>query len=181
MKKAGSLAILAIVLAACGGPTPAASQPGSATQLPAGPTNATPTSPPVAAGAGTSIHVVVASGPQAGTYDGTGVKLDCNTAVDGSGATYADTTKTEGVTALTFTSGEGGANPTKFYFQVLFGVISLQQPFLEISTLDPAAPRGSGTATLQDNGATINWTINGTSADGFGVQATVECGPVDRR
>lgn len=182
MKKAPSLAILAIVLAACGGPTPAATQqPGGGTQPPAGATNAIPTSPPVAGAAGSTIHVVVASGPLADTYDATGVKLDCNTAAGGSGATYADITKTDGVTALTFTSGEGGANPAKFYFQLLFGAIAAQQAFLEISTLDPAFARGSGTATLQDNGSTIKWSINGTSADGIGVQATVECGPVDRR
>lgn len=182
MKTAGSLAILAIVLAACGGPTPAATQrPAGATQPPAGPTDAAPTSPPVIGGAGTAIaHVVVASGPLAGTYDGTGVKFDCNIAPSGSGATYGDDTATEGLTSLIFSSIGGGASSSTFYFQVIFGVFPDSQ-VEEISTLDPASARGSGTATLTDSGATIKWAINGTSADGIGVQATVECGPVDRR
>lgn len=124
---------------------------------------------------------MVANGPNAGTYDGTGTKYDCSTDAQGSGATFVNAAGTEGVTSLTFTSGEGGASPTKFYFQVLFGALSATTPFLEIQTLDPASARGSGTATLQDNDSTIKWTVNGTSADGFGVQATVECGPVDRR
>jgi hypothetical protein len=181
MKTATSVAFNAIVLVACGGPTPAATTAGLPTQPPAVATNTAPTSPPVPGGVGSTIHVVVASGPQAGTYDATGIKYDCNTASDGSGATYVDMAKTEGVTSLTFTSIGGGTSTSTFYFQVLFGAISATQAFLEISTLDPASARGSGTATLQDNGSTIKWTVNGTSADGIGVQATVECGPVDRR
>lgn len=182
MKTTASLAILALVLTACGGPAPAATQP------PAGPTAAAPTSPPVIGGAGTAVaHLVVASGPLAGTYDGTGIKFDCNISPSGSGATYGDDAATEGLTSLIFSSIESGASTSTFYFQALFGVFPNSQA-VEISTLDPASPRGSGTATLQDNGSTIKWTINGTSADdpiagtdGVGVQATVECGPVDRR
>jgi hypothetical protein len=127
------------------------------------------------------MHLVVASGPQAGTYDQSGPKVDCNISASGSGATYQDLTRTDGVSNLVFTSGEGGANPAKFYFQVLFASESvLNAPALQISTLDPTNADGSGTATLQDNSSTIKWTIDGTTADGVNVTATVECGPVDR-
>jgi hypothetical protein len=89
--------------------------------------------------------------------------------------------RTDGVGSLTFTSGEGGPNPAAFYFQVIFGSpAALNSPVLAISTLVPTSPDGSGTASLQDNSSTIKWTIDGTTADGVDVTATVECGPVDR-
>ena len=165
-----------ILAAACGGGSPAA------TAAPGVPTNAPPqaTSAPPAGGTGSVIHLVVASGPQAGTYDATGVKYDCNTSATGSGATYLDMTVTQGVSSMVYSSGEGGANPTKFYFQVLFGAMSASQPTLEINTLVAGSTSGTGTASLQDNGSTIMWTINGTTEDNVGVSATIQCGPVDR-
>jgi hypothetical protein len=126
------------------------------------------------------VHVVVASGPLAGTYDRTGIKYDCNTSATGSGATFLDMAGTEGLTSVTFTSGEGGTSVTKFFFNAIFGAVATSREGLEISTLTPDSARGSGTATLQDSGSTIKWTIDGTTEDGVGVQATVECGPVDR-
>ena len=133
-------------------------------------------------GSGTAVaHLEVQGGPQAGTYDATGPKSDCNMSATGSGATYGDTAKTEGLTGFLFSSGEGGASPAKFYFQVLFGAITLSQATLEISTLDPTTAVGSGTAVLDDKGATIKWTIAGTTKDGAKINATIECGPVDRR
>lgn len=179
--------VVLAVVAACGGQSPSATAtPGQGTtptQPPAAATNAPPTSPPVVGGEGTSVvHVVIASGPDAGTYDETGIKSDCNTSSTGSGATFVDLSAPEGVTSLIFSSAVGGASLTAgFYFQVLLGAISASQTVLEIQTLDPAVARGSGTATLQDNGATIKWTISGMTEDGIGVEATVECGPVDRR
>jgi len=175
-------------LSACGGQSPAASAapgdtpvPGVTATPPGGPTEAPPpTAAPPGGGSGSTIHVVVASGPQAGTYDASGIKYDCNTSGGGSGATYLNMAGTDGVTSLVFTSGEGGPNPAKFYFQLLFGAVSASQPTLQISTLDPTHPDGSGTASLQDNTSTIKWTIDGTTADGVDVSATVECGPVDR-
>jgi hypothetical protein len=127
------------------------------------------------------VHVVVASGPQAGTYDSTGEKADCNTSAGGSGATFIDLNKAEGVSGLTFSSAQGGTSPTMFYFNVLFGAVSATQPVLEVSTLDPSTPNGTGSASLEDKGATIKWSINATTKDGIGVTATIECGPVDRR
>ena len=133
-------------------------------------------------GSGTAVaHLEVQGGPQAGTYDATGPKSDCNISASGSGATYGDTAKTEGLTGFLFSSGEGGASPAKFYFQVLFGAVTLSQATLEISTLDPTTAVGSGTAVLDDKGATIKWTIAGTTKDGAKINATIECGPVDRR
>jgi hypothetical protein len=189
-----SMVLLAVV-AACGGGSPAAtgtpppatavapqaSHAAAPTQAPANPTPAPVQSTPAVVGSsGVVVHVVVGSGPQAGTYDSTGAKEDCNTSPTGSGATYADATKTDGVTTLLFTADQGGANPTGFEITVSFGAIAVHQPFVEINT-NSSTPDGTGTATLEDNGATIKWTINGTTQDGVSVMATIECGPVDRR
>lgn len=178
-----TMSIVFAFLTGCGGQGASTTGP-QATEGPGGQPNATPTAPPVVPGGGsTSIaHVEVQGGPLAGTYDATGAKFDCNTAAGGSGATFLDMSAAEGkLSGLTFTSGEGGSNPAKFYFQALFGPVAMSQPVLEIMTLDPSNPRGSGTAQLEDKGATIKWTIDGTTADGVKVKATIECGPVDRR
>lgn len=130
----------------------------------------------------TVVHLEIQSGPLAGTYDATGEKSDCNTSSTGSGATYLDLDKTEGLTGLTFVSAEGGTTPGLFYFQALFGALGATQDFLEISALDPtSATGGSGTTQLEDKGATIKWTLNGMTADGVALVANIECGPVDRR
>lgn len=176
------IAAALVLAAACGGGSPAATAAPGSTAAPGASTIAPPqagTAPPVGA-TGAVMHLVVASGPQAGTYDATGVKYDCNTSATGSGASYLDRTVTDGVSSMLFSSGEGGTSVTKFFFQVLFGAISATQPTLSIQTLDPASAEASGTGTLQDNGSTIKWTINGTTADNVGVSATIECGPVDR-
>jgi len=124
---------------------------------------------------------VVGGGPKAGTYDATGVKSDCNISSTGSGASYVDVTKTDGIGSLTFSAVQGGASPESFYFQVAFApVTDFNAPTLEISTLDPASPDGSATTALVDNGSTIKWTIDGETKDGIPVTATIECGPVDR-
>ncbi len=175
------------LVAACSAQTTA---PGAATspQAPAsqsGQPQATPPASVDAGGTGSAVaHVEVQGGKLAGTYDGTSAKLDCNISPGGSGATFLDTTKTKGLSGLLFSSGEGGVGPAKFYFQAQFadpaaGV--LQQPTLDIDLLVPASAKGHGTAKLEDNGATIKWTIEGAAADGTGVKATIECGPVDRR
>jgi hypothetical protein len=183
------IAISALLAACSGGPAAPVTQapgqtasPGQPTASPGQPTASPgqPTSPPIVGG-GSVIHVVVASGPLAGTYDRTGIKYDCNTSATGSGATFLDMATTEGVSSLTFSSGVGGASVTSFYFNVIFGAPATSTDVLEIQTLVADSAQGSGTATLQDNGSTIKWTIDGTTEDGIGIQATVECGPVDRR
>jgi hypothetical protein len=152
---------------------------------PGGQPNDTPVPPAVEpGGAGTAIaHAEVASGPLAGTYDETSPKFDCNTSGDGSGATYLNLAKTEGLSGLTFVSGEGGGSPAAFYFQAIFAdpAAGFNPPVLEIQTLTGIDPRGSGTARLEDKGGTIKWSMDGTTADGIGIKATIECGPVDRR
>ena len=91
---------------------------------------------------------------------------------------------TKGLSGLLFSSAEGGASPTKFYFQAQFADPAaglLQQPTLEIDLLIPSSAKGQGTAKLEDKGATIKWTIEGAAADGTGIKGTIDCGPVDRR
>jgi hypothetical protein len=178
------LSVLIALVAACGGQGAATTGPGASVG-PGGQPNDTPVPPAVEpGGAGTAIaHAEVASGPLAGTYDETSPKFDCNTSGDGSGATYLNLAKTEGLSGLTFVSGEGGGSPAAFYFQAIFAdpAAGINPPVLEIQTLTGIDPRGSGTARLEDKGGTIKWSMDGTTADGIGIKATIECGPVDRR
>ncbi len=174
-------------IAACGGGGGATGQPTTPAGQPTTPAAGEPTTPPAgepttpaAGGTGSVVHVVVASGPLAGTYDRTGIKYDCNISDSGSGATFLDMETTEGLSTLQFSAIEGGATVTKFYLNIVFGPPMTSVDGVEIQTLVPGSERGSGTATLQDNGATIKWTIDGTTEDDIGVHATVECGPVDR-
>jgi hypothetical protein len=169
------------MLAACGGAATTGS-PGAGGQPTATDgSQLQDTTPAGTAGTGTAVvHVEVTGGAQAGTYDSTGTKADCNISATGSGATYADTTKTDGVSGFLFSAIEGGARPTKFYFQVLFGAITASQATLEISTLDPATPDGTATTQLEDKGETIKWSIDGMTKDNIAIKATIECGPVDR-
>jgi hypothetical protein len=178
MRRAGLIMCALLAVGACGGGS-AATAPATKAPATGGPAVATAPGGQVG-GTGTSVaHVEVKSGPQAGKYDATGAKVDCNMSSTGSGATYQDLTAS-GLSGLTFASGVGGADPATFYFQALFGPFSLTQPTLEISTLVPTAPDGTGTAHLDDNGSTIKWTINGMTKDGVAITATIECGPVDR-
>jgi hypothetical protein len=182
MYRRAALILCASLVAGCSAQPPAGGgSQGVATQTPPIAASSEGANP---AGTGTSVaHVEVASGKLAGTYDASGSKLDCNMSPGGSGATFSDLAKAKGFNGLTFTSAEGGSNPAKFYFQVGFADPTagiLQQPGLEVDTLTGAA-KGHGTAKLEDKGGTIKWTFDGATADGIGVKATIECGPVDRR
>ena len=183
-----AILILCVALvAACSGQT--ATAPATATPPPpastvSGQPEATPpASSDAGGGTGTAVaHAEVLGGKQAGTYDATSAKVDCNLSPTGSGATYGDNTKTKGLSGLLYTSGEGGASPAKFYFQLIFAdpAAGIYPPTLEIDVLIPTSAKGHGTAKLEDKGATIKWTIEGAAADGTGIKATIECGPVDR-
>ena len=184
-----AILILCVALvAACSGQSataPATATPPAAAASQGGQPEATPPASGDTGGGGTTVaHVEVQGGKLAGTYDGTSAKLDCNMSPDGSGATFLDTTVTKGLSGLLFSSAEGGAGPTTFYFQAQFAdpaAALLQQPTLEIDLLVPSSAKGHGTAKLEDKGATIKWTIEGAAADGTGLKGTIECGPVDRR
>jgi hypothetical protein len=182
------LIVFVALVAACSGQT--ATAPATATPPPpassdSGQPEATPPASGDTGGTGSAVvHVEVLGGKLAGTYDGTSPKFDCNISPSGSGATFLDTTKTKGLSGLSFASAEGGAKTAKMYFQAQFGdptAAFLQQPALEIDTLVSGSAKGHGTATLEDKGATIKWTVEGATADGTGIKASIECGPVDRR
>jgi hypothetical protein len=192
MHRRAIVILCAALVAGCSAQAPAGTGPagGATSAAPGAPSvgdagGASTPAPGEAGTSGTAIaHVDVASGSLKGTYDEKGFKYDCNKSSTGSGATFLDTKKVKGLSSLQFSAGEGGASPGSFYFVAAFADPSLgllQQPGLEIATLAGTTKKGHGTANLEDKGATLKWTIDGTTADGIGVKATIECGPVDRR
>jgi hypothetical protein len=169
---------LAVVLAACGG-TPATNDD----QQPQDGDDA-------GDGEGSvRVHLQVDGGELAGTYDAEGPKTDCNLGSTGSGATYLDMDKADGLYSATFISGEGGASTENFYFQALFAdgtsfnddpLMDRPEVVIESGNILGGEPSGEGTANMTESGDRITWTVDGQTEDGAGIQATIECGPVDR-
>ena len=185
-----AVTVLALVLAACTGASP---QEPAADEEQVTTDGAEPdedTGESTDDGEGTaSVQVEVEGGDLAGSYDAQGAKSDCNTADDGSGATFLDMDATDGIYSVTFVSGEGGADPEAFHFSVGFaGETSFNDDPLgdfEEIVVDTGVfgtePEGEGTAHMTDSGDTITWEVQGTSADGVAFTGSITCGPVDRR
>jgi hypothetical protein len=135
-----------------------------------------------------TVDLNVENGDLAGSYQAEGPKSDCNIGDTGSGATFLDMEVTNSLYTATFVSAEGGASPGKFWFHAAFaGEESFTEnplqdsPSISVDTGIAGETEGEGSAQLTDNGDTISWRIEGTTADGTDFTATIECGPVDRR
>lgn len=176
--------LLAIV-AACGGQGTATTAPQATAPQATAPQGATPQAttdqggvPQGTPGSGTVlIHLEVASGALKGTYDVTSTKSDCNWRPDISAATYSDLDKTTGLDGFRFVALLDAANSPTLELVATYAPYSRQAPSLEIDT---GSGQGTGTAQLEDKGATIKWTFDGMTVDGIGMKGSIECGPVDR-
>jgi hypothetical protein len=133
---------------------------------------------------GVTVQLTIHDGDYAGTHEVTDEVLDCNIGDTGSGVTYLDLDKPEGLYGITFISGEGGGEPGVFHF-----VADFDQPEDMFESppgveLDPTGyignARGSGIARLDDRGDAIAWTVEGTTDDDVSFEATLLCWPVGR-
>jgi hypothetical protein len=127
-----------------------------------------------------SVRVEVDSGAYAGTHEVTDDLLDCNITSNGSGATYLDLDKHDGLWDVTFISDDPGDSPARFHFDAKFDQpedMMESSPRLRIDT-GVFGEEGCGTARLDDRGDSIVWTVEGTTDDGVGLRATIECGPL---
>jgi len=136
-----------------------------------------------AAGTTEIVHVVVTGGAKAGTYDAVATKGGCSTGANGPGSwgnAYSVPTAAPaalGSLSLIVPDAKAAASGTK-QFLALFGFGSLlngNRTELEIETSPGAKQMGSGTVTVKDAGATAAVTIDGQTADGVKIHATIDC------
>ncbi|MQA00635.1 MAG: hypothetical protein GEU80_15105 [Dehalococcoidia bacterium] len=131
-----------------------------------------------------TLDLTLIGGAHEGEYDATAQDGGCSyglTGVDGFGLQYSRDGQ-EGFTSLQLivpSTTDAAVGTSVFRTTATIG------PFVEgnnydINTLPDAEPIGSGTVTVDDRGDTATITIEGTTADGVGIDATVECHEVLR-
>jgi hypothetical protein len=169
-------ALLAICIGVmgCGGGAPASS--GGAQTPGSSPTEGAPVQ---TKGKATSIHLVITGGAGAGTFDlnssdkCTYVK-EATTNMMIWGVGYSDTESNK-IVSLTIAVNIATKPPT-FTFGAITQSLSGQQ--YNLSTV--VAGFGTGSAEVQDRGLTVKISLTGTTKEGYGVTATVQCNEVDR-
>lgn len=145
--------------------------------------SATPASP-----RGT-VHLVVASGPHAGTYDATMTDGGCSYGLTSAGA-WGNQYSVDKKDPKAFTSlqlivpdAKAAASGTSAFqltagFGPLFGSGAASY---DVNTLPTANTKsGSGTVTVDDKGNTGTVTFDVKTADGIALKGTIECSAVMR-
>ena len=167
-----------LALSACstneGGETdtgaPAAAAPASSSAEPAG-------------GGATSMRVVLTGGPKPGSYDKQSADPTCTVgyaAAGGWGNAANDLDDTSGLIGidLVVPKPEAAKSGTSDFMMTVY-VDDRNDPKNQF-TINPPSDRGSGTATIDDRGSTARVTVRGTTKEGVGVDATIECRQVLR-
>ena len=201
MKFSASALVLAFALAACGGGGPTTTQqPGAPTVAPGQPTVApgqpTPAVPPPAQG-GAVATVILTGGADAGTYTATGLEPNCSLGLIGPGGwgvqlTNLVATDTELGSLQLVAAAEGAADDenaffkgTQFLMTVTIGPsLGTSSRNYEVAVRTEAADQessGTGSAQITDTGSTAVIHATGTTADGVGIDATVNCATVLRQ
>jgi hypothetical protein len=128
-------------------------------------------------GSTASITVTLTGGPHDGTHQAEAPDAGCSRNLSG-----------ENTFGLQYSTGETeGFNSHQLIIEDASGAASGSEDFRTDITIDDATygiesgsaasddPSGSGTVTLDDRGDTATITIEGETADGVGIEATIEC------
>jgi hypothetical protein len=154
----------------CGGGASTSSGSPNAEGSPAAPASA------ATKGNAAAIHLVLTGGPTPGTFDAKSSD-SCTFLTEAKlwGARYGDNSVTATLVAFTL-----AVNITKSPATFTLGVLTANEgsKSYDISTVAPGF--GSGTAEVQDLGATAKMSMNGTSKEGYGATVTVQCNKIDR-
>jgi len=136
------------------------------------------------------VHVVITGGPMAGTYDATETKGGCSTGATGPGSwgnAFSNVNATEkqiGQVTLVVPDAKAAtsaAGSKEFSLELRLGSIAGTNVVYDIETRPgQRKPAGSGTVTVADAGGTAKVAINAKTADGVGIQATIDCKSVTR-
>jgi hypothetical protein len=135
-----------------------------------------------------SVHVVIAGGPMAGTYDATSTKGGCSTGANGPGSwgnafsnAKAGPKEIGALSLIVPEAKAAAAASSQFFMQLRLGSI-LQQNVSYVIETRPAEknPQGEGSVKIADGGATGKVTIEGKTKDGIGITATIDCKSITR-
>jgi hypothetical protein len=145
---------------------------------------------PQGTGTATTIHLVVAGGPHAGTYDAKSDNLTCTYGIAGPGS-WGNQYSVTGKSPKEFSSlqlivpnAKGAASGSnKFLLTAGFGDM-LKPGYVEhtINTglgitgeADASKKEGSGTVTVEDKGKSGKVTFKGKTKDNVSLEGTIDC------
>lgn len=127
-----------------------------------------------------TVHVVIANGPNAGTYEGETDRGGCSAGLTGAGSFGNQFSMPKSKDPKAFNSlqlivpdakaAAGGTHD--FELHVGFGPIMNRSAEYVIVT---KKGQGSGTVTVADHGATAMVTFDGTTAAGVKLHGTIDC------
>lgn len=133
---------------------------------------------------GVRMHIVLTGGPHAGTYEASPAGSECldyqSGGVDGLGIAYYAGSNVHGIASIDF--GTKAKVPTagsidRFGFTVGIGdgtedmANMMGVPY----RVRPEQQQGTGTATVSGTAPRYTVRVSGTTAEGVGVEATLEC------
>jgi len=190
-RSAAAILPILLILAACGGASPAASQPAGSqpagTTAPSQPAASVPgsvaASTPGGGGSGlASVDLTITGGDYAGNYQVDILTGGCSTGAVGPGTFTVASVTVDPVGVfqgpqITIYDAAAAASGTDSQFSAGFvfdnyAYVAEVNPYLSAST---GSDYGSGTATLDNPGSTATLTIVGTTSAGEEVEATIEC------
>ena len=183
----GALVLILILMTACGGGGAPTATPGGPTVPPGQPTPAS-TAPPVATAppaGGTTVNVVLTGGGHPGTYTGTADPL-CTNGFMGQGVWGTQYSVSEGIGPGQLSSVQLIYNPVGAQLQTSVGIGPIFDTANGYTTYDITFQyeghndSGTGTVEVTDSGATAVLHVTGTTADGVGIDATINCPTVTR-
>lgn len=132
--------------------------------------------------AATTIHLVLSGGPHAGSYHVDATQVTCTYGFAGEGSwgnAFSDESAKPSSVQLVVPDAKGAANGTSdFRFTATFGDLLTGTQY-DINRLH-GREDGEGTATVVDRGSNATVTVRGTTNDGVGIDATLECREVTR-
>jgi hypothetical protein len=143
--------------------------------------------PPATGAAATTIHLVIQSGPHAGTYDAESQDITCSSGIAGPN-TWANQYSVTGKKPNEFSSlqlmvdGKDAADGTdEFLMTVGFGQL-MKEGYSEhlISTQKDSPKKGSGTLQVEDRKTQGKVTFKGKAEDGATLEGTIDCHQVLR-
>ena len=137
----------------------------------------------------TTIHLLIAGGKHAGTYDAKSNDPTCSYGLAGP-ASWGNQYSVTGKTPTEFSSlqlivpdtKDAADGTDKFQLTVGFGdLLKAGYNELTIDTKPDASKKaGSGTVTVQDRGKSGKVTFKGKTEDGVSLEGTIDCGQVLR-